>query len=158
MNRIINTFSKKIDYTKIYAQNDEFKPNGLWYSLNGEWEKWCEENELDWVKPINIHINIDETKLLILKSFPEITNFISQYKYEICAGLWYINWKLISENYSGIEIQNYNEIKNQFYRSWYFPFQSWFYGWDVSSGCIWDLSIITELDIKIKEQNALKLH
>jgi len=39
MKRIINTDEKELDLKKIYTlcNNYALKPNGLWYSIDGEW-------------------------------------------------------------------------------------------------------------------------
>jgi len=48
-----------------------------------------------------------------------------------------INWSAVADRYSGIEISPYQwEARDGSETSWY-------YGWDVASGCIWDPAIIT---------------
>ena len=149
MKRVINTDSAELDLTKVYEQGGPraFKPNGLWYSIDGEWEDWCRDNMDHWIKKHNIELVIDESRMLILKTLPQVDRFresfesVSDYSHLIKE----VDWEKVRQVYAGIEIQNYHKLKG-----WGFNpmFDSmWFYGWDVSSGCIWDLSIIKKVTV-----------
>lgn len=160
MERIVNTNSKKINITKLYSQNNGLKPVGLWYAINNEWVDWCLSQEPDWIKSNNILVEIDEGKVLTLKNTEQIKEFIARYKKLITPPIeyknWllpieYINWFLLAQEYAGIEIQNYHEIKFESFQNINLLPMTWFFAWDVSGGCIWDLSIIKKQLIKIQK-------
>jgi hypothetical protein len=57
-----------------------------------------------------------------------------------------INYNKVAEDYGGIEIKNYNKINQELRKDKnYYKKYSWFYSYDFSSGCIWNLSLIKEL-------------
>lgn len=141
MIRRINTDSKLIQIDREYQQ-DKFwhKPEGLWYALNNEWIEWCNGNQPEWIKSNNIDIEVDLSKILVIETIDQLKYFSDKFSNEIAFKIKHIDWKKVSDQYSGIEIQNYHEMK--WNKRFNFFTATWFYGWDVSSGCIWDLSII----------------
>jgi hypothetical protein len=144
MKRIINTNHKKIDFkTKYYShQPGNFKPSGLWYGINNEWVEWCKYNMKDWVKKGIIELtHIDLNKIIIIENIKQLETFSNEFGH-IEFDIKKIDWKKVSNKYSGIEIRNYNKIRS--IRKFDIYDNIWFLGWDVSSGCIWDLSIIKE--------------
>lgn len=154
--RIINI---KYDNHKI-----DWKPSGLWYSIRDSMIKW---GELDFgnylyeikLKPnsltnINNKLNNeDKNKILSMKNVDDIDIFNAKYgrkykKYKI------IDWNLVSLNYGGFEIKNYEKImKNLREEKINFYKYSWLYGIDFSSGCIWNLNIIKEKNFVRKLNN-----
>ena len=142
MERLVNTDNQELDLTKVYSQETfHFKPKGLWYALDQEWIDWCNDNMEGWVRPNIIKLEIDEANLLILKTKKEVETFARRFNTPIEGSLFAsIDWLEVSKTYSGIEIQNYRIIKYNDLLD--FMSDAWFLGWDVSSGCIWDLSII----------------
>jgi hypothetical protein len=155
MKRLHNTDSIEISLNKKYSQKDtDFKPRGLWYAIDNEWLEWCLDNMSHWIKENVFELEIDISKIIVISNKTELNNFIKKFtevKYEC---LETINWNLVKEEYNGIEIVNYNHLKyNIGYQSFH-NFPTWFYGWDVSGGCIWNLSIIK--DIKKYETNKLQ--
>jgi hypothetical protein len=145
MRRIINTSFKVIQLTRTYTKEKGFgKPTGLWYSIDGEWEDWCRDNMDHWIKKHDIELVIDESRMLVIETFIQLESFCKKYTIhkENHWETWNtIDWKKVKEDYSGIEIRNYHELKWH-NNSWSWMHCTWLYGWDVSSGCIWDLSII----------------
>lgn len=141
MKRIINTHSKEIDLTRTYAQGHDIKPKGLWYGIDNEWLDWCEGNMEEWIKNEIIELDVDLSKMLILETPDQLKAFSDKYSYEIIphSTIKYIDWAKIAQDYSGIEIRNYYDLK---YYDQFMRWEVWFMAWDVSSGCIWDLSII----------------
>ena len=156
MKRSTNTNTKTLDLLKVYKQNSNitFKPMGIWYGIDDEWLRWMKGNMNHWVRPYNIEIDVEESKMLIISTIPQLDAFIKKYhkrgsEFEFMGE---INWKRVAKDYSGIEIQNYYELKWGDY-----PYRMgamWFHGWDVSSGCIWDLSIIKNQ--KLEQKNHKK--
>ena len=148
MRRVHNTAKRKILLDFEYPTNDKksIKPHGFWYSLNDEWKEWCTTEMPHWIFPNNFELDIDMSKILLIQSTIDIIAF--QKKYVIEGHHQYdsfIDWGTVKKDYKGIEIQKYYHIK--YMLGYNFPI--WFYGWDVSSGCIWDLSIIKNIK-KIK--------
>lgn len=56
-----------------------------------------------------------------------------------------IDWNRVSKDYKGIEIIPYRyEFRMEYLYSWY-------YTWDIPSGCIWDLSAMKDYKVIYKE-------
>ena len=119
------------------------KPRGLWYQINDSWEEWCKYNMPQWLGTSSrgsykINIEIDKTNVLVINTLEEFDNFHNKYR---ALNTYYnksvnINWERVSEEYDGIEITDY------FYDRRLENWCSWYYGWDVASGCIWNTNII----------------
>jgi hypothetical protein len=130
-----------------YSMIEKLKPSGIWYAIDNDWIDWCSSEIPHWIGRYQQVLQIDHSRILVLKSIDDIKTFISKYKVEphpLLKFMWYINWKAVASEYAGIEIHNYREIKwgegYDFNR--YQDLGLWFSAWDVSSGCIWDLSAI----------------
>lgn len=150
MNRIHHTNKKTISipYAVPYVQKPDHKPDGLWYGINWEWEEWCESNMPNWRHGKHFSLQIDMEKILLLDSIVKINNFQEEYgqlpdwmakrDMNILFDHIYINWKKVAEKYSGIEINPYQySLRHK---------MLWLSGWDISSGCIWNLSAIKSLE------------
>jgi len=144
--RSVSTDVEFLDLHKKYVQtNDWKKPNGLWYQINNSWVNLCvkynKDAELHKIKPhyafeiknYNIKINVDLTNVIILDTRDKVIEFSEKYG----NGEFFINWIDVANDYKGIEIPNYKNVN----------FYKWMNGWDISSGCIWDLSIIRNYNI-----------
>ena len=129
---------------RIYkCSNSSDKPRGLWYEIDDSWEEWCKYNMPEWLGPnsrgaYKVNIEIDKSNVLVIKTLEEFDNFHNRYR---ALNTYYnrsvnINWERVSEKYDGIEITNY--LYNRRLENWC----SWYYGWDVASGCIWNTDII----------------
>ena len=142
MKRIVNTDRIELNLAKTYPQERAvLKPRGLWYGIDNEWIEWCKNNMVHRVKKKIIELeDINLSKILIIENFKQLKVFSEEFSYKVDPYVNYINWEKISKKYSGIEIQNYYKIKEK--ESFPDLDNIWFWGWDVSSGCIWDLSII----------------
>lgn len=125
------------------------KPFGLWFSDDDERENW-----LDWCKsedymPTNLTnsylAKFDLSKILHIKNVDELVSFHRNYKdypYKNC-GYTFIDWNKVAHDYMGIIISPYQWKKR------YSSEVDWYYGWDVASACIWDMSAIKSFE-KIK--------
>lgn len=140
------------------------KPNGLWYSIDWSWVDWCKDNT-GWTHRNHFELEIDLTKVLLidtgnkLKEFAKNFGEIPEWQKELANSdamkkLWdnpkrdYINWKQVAEKYSGIEINPYHRMQRRDYL--------WVSGWDVSSGCIWNLELIKSVK-QIEKNNYEKV-
>jgi len=139
MIRINNNINDIIDLTRVYTQVPEIKPNGLWYAIDNQWVDWCKDIFPDCIHPNNLILDIDITKILIIETPEELLNFYNKYAIKL-HGMILIDFKKLTEDYSGVEINNFHSLKY----SNILPvlYKIWLHSWDISSGCIWDLSVI----------------
>jgi len=142
MKRIHYSDAETLCLEKKYLQGIyKLKPCGLWYSINNEWLKWCKSEMPSWITKFKFELNINTSNILIISNISELQSFCSEYKYKLnpFKSLDYIEWARVSKNYDGIEIRNYDNLKydrNLDYKN------VWVYGWDISSGCIWNLQAL----------------
>jgi len=121
-----------------YNQKNDLKPEGLWYGIDGDWKSWCESEMPHWIKDRNefiLELNFD--KILIISSIDELDLFHNEFSILIGKTIHDIDWKKIAQLYTGIEIHPYLYERRYEYL--------WYYGWDCSSGCIWDSSAIKKI-------------
>lgn len=146
MRRIHNTASSKINLKRIYGFSDHYKPRGLWYSIEDEWREWCQSEMPQWIKPNWFSLDLDMDGILVIQSVSDLLRF--QKKYRILEPYPQISWESVKKDYRGIEIQNYYELR-RFFNSLPGGFRDymWIYGWDINSGCIWDLSCVRSIQL-----------
>lgn len=114
------------------------KPCGLWVSVDGEydWQSWCESESFGIGRfRHQIYLSRD-CNVLHLKSASDIMEFREHWGIER-EDLWrdvYIPWEKVAKEYQGIIIAPYQWSRRME--------ESWYYGWDCASGCIWDASAI----------------
>ena len=137
------------------------KPTGFWVSIEHPtedyfgWKDWCQSEE--WNQDglqYKAIINVDpEASVLELPTIQDMYRFNKDYgvleedrrmrnPWSNSNDLMYIDWDQVYEKYSGIFIYPYHHtlrLENNF---------MWYYGFDCSSGCIWDLSIVTGVTIE----------
>lgn len=142
--RITNTKSFNIDLTRSYNQTLDNKPNGLWYAVNDEWRKYIRGNIPHWNCPNNFSLEIDKPNMFFIDSMEDVQLFNDEYLVKQSGIFGYIDWEKVSQRYSGIEITDFSKIRHRDNKGSYTPV-FWTYGWDVSSGCIWDLSIVNKV-------------
>jgi hypothetical protein len=159
MERKHNTKQSEL-YPMQYLQYRDFdKPVGLWYSWNNEWLDFCKEYLPHRVYKNDLTVTIvDFSAILVISTLTDLISF--QHKYflkNFVDGVLYagVNWLRVKYEFSGIEIRNYEEIKNEYYDSIYslvverrmdMTSMLWFLGLDCSSGCVWDLSLVKEIN------------
>ena len=109
------------------------KPIGFWYSVNGDWERWCRSDEPGWLKGYEHAVTLGDEKLLVIRTQKKLDQFHDEY----CASLpglnkkFYIDWSRVAQAYDGIEIPKY------FWDRRHDVNMLWYYTWDCASGCIW---------------------
>ena len=111
---------------KKYTQADGMKPNGFWYGFGKEWIDWTKTEMPEWVGKYIYEVKIPNNVLKIT-SYKELLQFNEEFKTEQIM----IDWKKVASKYDGIEIVPY-QPKARMNLLWY-------YGWDIASGCIWNL-------------------
>lgn len=121
-------------------QGSTFKPVGLWYSVGNEWAEWCKsEGFRDTDAQTCYRLEVDESKILRLTTPEEILAFTAEYS--IGTEFWGIDWARLAGEYGGIEIAPY---------SWELRYDnrtSWYYTWDVASGCLWDPEALVKAEV-----------
>ena len=147
MNRIHGSDEIVMLLDKAYEQKAmNFKPRGLWYSIDFEWFEWCVGNMPNWIKRYMHTIELYESDILIISDIMELENFQRKYMERLLNSQFgIINWAEVTKKYKGIEIRNYYKLKELTDVGLDFM---WLYGWDVSSGCIWDLSAIKSTQVE----------
>lgn len=135
----------ELDRTKSYKDandihNNPLKPRGLWLSDDSQelnWPSWCRSE--DW-RTYALRFGTEfklksSANVLILKDPTDVRDFIDVYTNEGSHSWSPPNWKLVSEVWDGIFITPYT-------RSF---IMGWYLSWDVSSGCVWNLDILEEV-------------
>lgn len=112
------------------------KPKGLWLSVDDGWgwRDWCEAERYRPEKLTHAHdIELDpDAPLLWITTAGDLLNFGAEYGAELLPGYRVIAWDRVAQDYEGIIIAPYQwELRLDARVSWY-------YGWDCSSGCLWN--------------------
>lgn len=123
-----------------HTQQVDTKPSGLWYACGFEWISWVLGEMPGWARNHVYALTVDKRSMVRLRSVEAIDAFDDEF-YVLKYNTHYIDWKLVAKEFTGIEICPY-----QYDRRFDGPASSWYYGWDVASGCIWDPDIITAVD------------
>jgi hypothetical protein len=120
-------------YTK-----DSIKPHGLWLSDGEGWKNLCIDNEfmLGDIAYSSV-INVDMTDIFEVGSGMKATDLQQKYpNLRLDGSSRFIDWPSVKRDFKGVYLSIY-------------PFQ-WstnaFYGWDVESCCVWDLTAIKSVD------------
>lgn len=135
-----------LDRSRAYEQRVHFKPRGLWLSVPGEddWPSFCRDEEFDIERLAVKHAAelAEGQGVLNLSSVSDIRDFHADYKESMYPGgsQNYIDWNRVAELHDGIIIAPYQwSIRYDMEMSWY-------YSWDVASGCIWNLDAIERIE------------
>lgn len=140
----------EFDYSRRYEQKINHKPKGFWYSIGDCWENWVIKNELDWISEFRYSIELGSSNILRLKTKDELLEFSKRFGKTSSYNQYYrfesvdtIDWKQVAQNWDGIEINPYvNSARLD-------PLTSWYYTWDVASGCVWNLSRIAVTPLQV---------
>lgn len=114
------------------------KPRGLWYAIGTAWIDWVRTEMPAWEKDHIYKIDINKSKILTLKNWRDVPE---EYRVRSKNYEFRPSFILISKDYSGIELLNPSNDTS-----------SWDYGWDIPSGCIWDMDGIKDIT-KISTNN-----
>ncbi len=134
------------------------KPNGFWFSVEGEgcdinWREWCEEEKfmVEHLKFFHEIILNEDAKIIHLKTPEDILDFTKKYPFlreqwndatgrRLCA-TYELDWDKVKQEYQGIIISPYQWVCRLISEC------NWYYGWDCSSGCIWDMNCVKEFNL-----------
>ena len=118
---------------RVFTQRATMKPNGFWYGFGNEWIDWVRSEMPDWEGKYIYEVDIGNTNVLKIDTHFDLMKFHRKYaERKNVAHDDMIDWIQVAKEYDGIEINPYQyEARNQY---------MWYYGWDVASGCIWNLN------------------
>jgi hypothetical protein len=118
---------------RIFTQRATMKPNGFWYGFGNEWIDWVRSEMPDWEGKYIYEVDIGNTNVLKIDSHFDLMKFHRKYaERKQIARDDLLDWSEVAKEYDGIEINPYQyEARYQY---------MWYYGWDVASGCIWNLN------------------
>ena len=128
------------------------KPKGLWYACDKDWKRWVQREVPRWADDYNhkylLDVNLNRMKVIRTEREMRIFHMGYSYKanpqFDLVPNA--IDWSEVARDYDGIEICPY-QYKFRMDYSWYYP-------WDVASGCIWGRGAfkgVTELDNDIHD-------
>ncbi len=117
-----------------------FKPHGLWITPENEkdnWPDWCRNEDYglnEFRYKTTIHIKEPE-KILTLDTVDDILGLFERYSTtHLSPTVQFPNWERIALEWKGILIPRYH---------WQCRLDvMWYYPWDCSSGCIWDMTAV----------------
>ena len=120
-------------------QEDEagyLKPAGFWYEVDGDWRRWCAENE--WGREELRHlyeVTLADCRVLRIRNHAAMEAFNRRFGRRRPAPAWcndtVIDWGLVATEFDGVEVAPYRwecRLDDAF---------RWYYGWDCASGVIW---------------------
>jgi len=128
---------------KECAQSAGPKPRGFWYGMEMAWHEWVQSEMPHWMGECYYEVDLGDSAILIIDSSAGLDRFSKKYS----RGEFYIDWMLVSEKYDGIEIDPYQWSRRHEYM--------WYYGWDVASGCLWNLRQVSIKELEIEPANQL---
>lgn len=126
-------YSPHVEYDNTLVA---MKPRGLWLSVDGDWERWCEDEGMGhWVEGEETEFVITEPgRVLTLTTVEDILTFTDSFVAD--RDQYRLPWGALVEHWAGIMIAPYQwELRLDRRTNWY-------YSWDCASACIWDLSVI----------------
>lgn len=138
----IHWSSKRVQlvHTHKNVNTHGYKPEGLWFDVDRDWERWCRSEDFR-IGSLSVShvVEFDPSRVLFLKSAGDIDRFTEKYGKQGSFRID-ISWKLLAEDYAGIVISPYCWERRLTEHTF------WYYGFDCACGCIWDLSIITKFE------------
>lgn len=134
------------------------KPNGLWVSVDGpdDWREWCEGNDFGCLDHRFMVTLAEDANLLVIPDLTTMQAFTAEFRIPDRYGSLGISslsamledrdidWSAVAGRWQGILIPNYLRSYS-FYGHDVTPF--WYWGWDCTSGCIWDASAIASVEL-----------
>lgn len=119
------------------TRRDQFKPFGFWYSIGDAWDEWC-KTEMPKIRgTVRYAVDVSKANLLVLSEPAQVVEFNATFGEELYPGssIQKIDWGRVAQQWDGIEVNPYH---------WDLRLQTdmmiWYYGWDVPSGCVWDVA------------------
>lgn len=130
------------DAERTYEQpQSNFKPNGLWLSVEGNddgWKQWCEGEDfnVDGLVHQTELILKDDANVLVIDTVDALDEFTRTYRWKKNELLAAIDWTRVSAMYDGIIIAPYLWSRRHTRETF------WYYPWDCASACIWNVRVL----------------
>lgn len=171
--RFILSHEKEILFReREYPEGLSHKPNGIWYSFGMEWINDVGNFAPSLASTYKFVHEIKVTdKILILNTIEEAIEFTekygSVYNPSSIMNYYYIDWKKVAEDYSGIEVMNpyfwsrewtstiVKDGVEKKYNTHELLF--WLRSWDSASGCIWKKDGIESIENVFSYENGNEL-
>lgn len=141
-------FDRRRWYDGRATQSPGMKPCGFWISDGDAWAEWCSEAEFDerGLAHCSRVTLVADANVLHIGTTAEFLDFTTRYAHaelndRVAVGVAYIDWPVVASTYDGIMITPYRNDCH-FLR----PETFWYYGWDVASGCVWNLAAIDAVE------------
>jgi len=157
----------KID-SRVYEPKPSGKPGGVWYGFGDSWYQHITREVPNYYKPPedlrhkygamakfmynNLYVyklEVDESKLLVLETLQDYKKLISNHGRRDSIDRYgprnSIDWKSIVDSYSGIEFPTYSDLGVKWWSREIG--HMWIDALDTDSGCIWDPSAVTHLEL-----------
>lgn len=168
---ILSTITYETRYIeKIKNSTEQFKPVGLWLSYNDEWLQWCKVSDYYNFNPNYYYVYEFDIKkdanLITIGNYVELLQFVEYYRYKSMMHGSGVNWNKVYEDYDGLVILNYDDIKDQIFKqdlnmntlknidlNRSMLNVVWFLGLDCSCACIFKTYYLIEKSRKIKISN-----
>lgn len=122
----------------------ELKPRGLWLSVpegpRDGWWNWCEREAFHKGRRWRTPVEVDVGRLLVVRHPREVEPWTRNWKIrEESPGLDWVDWRAMGEAHAGLLVEDYvSWPEDDFAQGVISP--TWWYAWDCSSACVWDLS------------------
>jgi hypothetical protein len=143
-----------LELERNYEQSDTLKPNGIWYGCGTTWLDFIDTQMLEKRPTFGAQIwalKIDMSRVLPFLSENAVERFTRRFRDEekyVLTRQAQPDWTLAAAKFDGIECCPYPV------GDWEFKMKyMWYYGIDMSSGCIWNTKAITNsmLAAELKE-------
>jgi len=150
--RLTHTTNKtKITLKKYQQKNIEegFKPNGFWYSIDGDWEEWLRgEDWLDRLGNQEFKFELNYKSIYVIEDMKDLLHLDKEYGFNLIpesptSDIRQIDWVKLAKDYNGIEFRNYRSMRSAV--MWgnteerLYIKLLWFTAIDCESGCIWNM-------------------
>ena len=118
---------------------------GFWFAQGAEWIEWMAGEMIDWLHSQNYvyEVTLNDDYILKLSTKQDLINF--GYRYQGNSE-YDIRWQEVVDRYAGILISPYI-YSARMDISWYYP-------WDVASGCVWNWEGIKEIKLIAQRQGT----
>jgi hypothetical protein len=150
---------------KRYLQSGQPKPNGLWFDVDGAWQRWCEATDfrLETFRYRHKVTVLDDSGIIYLRGAKDVDAFTRKYARNLAGNIRLLQSSGDNDAFArqyGRDL--FADVLKQFsnYILWkevaadysgiiiapYSRARSetylWYYGWSCASGCIWDTRVI----------------
>jgi hypothetical protein len=109
------------------------KPKGFWYDVDGSWSEWCQSEMPHWIHDLKYEVDVSACNMLLLQDAISVLLFSRKFGVTDQFNHTSLDWKAVAKEFDGIEISPYqHSLRFNDDCSWYYP-------WDVASGCVWNV-------------------